>query len=395
MAARSDSVSSTLYRIVIHKKNVAAPFEALAACLFLGILVLASGCRKNEESRITPSQIHQIARDLAAAASTAVPPGTPVKLRQSASRQQPGATDYLRVVLKNDSSPDANRATVAKLIQTLNAAATRDHLTQDPPVPSGNQLDFQFRHAGVPVVQVEIVTRSTLAPTVGVNKTEGNAADARLAIIIDDLGSDRAAAEQVLALGFPLTISVLPSHEHSAEIAQEAHRRGFQVLLHLPMQSVANETPEAKELRPGMSAPEVAALLDQFLQNVPDVAGVNNHQGSQATADAALMDELMPVLREHQLFYVDSRTTAATVAYETAQDFGVRSAFRNVPFLDDVAEVAAVRKQLDLAIRGAREKGEAVAIGHPHAATLRALREVLPTAHARGIRLVPASELVH
>jgi len=55
----------------------------------------------------------------------------------------------------------------------------------------------------------------------------------------------------------------------------------------------------------------------------------------------------MPVLRDRHLFYVDSRTTAATVAYDTARDFGVRSAFRNVPFLDDVAEVAAVRKQLD------------------------------------------------
>jgi len=144
-----------------------------------------------------------------------------------------------------------------------------------------------------------------------------------------------------------------------------------------------------------MPAPEVAVMVDQFLQNVPDAAGVNNHQGSQATADAALMDELMPVLRERHLFYVDSRTTAATVAYETAQDFGVRSAFRNVPFLDDVAQVAAVRKQLELSLRGAREKGEAVAIGHPHPATLQALREVLPQAQAQGVRLVPASELTH
>ena len=202
-------------------------------------------------------------------------------------------------------------------------------------------------------------------------------------------------AESVFALGYPLTISVLPNHEHSSEIAKEAHRRGFQVMLHLPMQSIANETPESLELHPGMPAPEVAALVDQFLQNVPDAVGVNNHQGSQATADAALMDELMPVLRDHQLFYVDSRTTVTTVAYETAQDFGVRSAFRNVPFLDDIAEVAAVRKQLELAIRGAREKGEAVAIGHPHSATLQALHEVLPKAQAQGVSLVQASQLVH
>ncbi|HEX8765873.1 MAG TPA: divergent polysaccharide deacetylase family protein, partial [Candidatus Acidoferrum sp.] len=123
--------------------------------------------------------------------------------------------------------------------------------------------------------------------------------------------------------------------------------------------------------------------------------GVNNHQGSGATSDTALMRELMPVLRDRHLFYIDSRTTAATVAYETAQSSRVPSAFRNVPFLDDVTEVAAVRKQLELAFDGAREKGEAVAIGHPHPATLEALREVLPNAQAQGVRLAFASELVH
>jgi polysaccharide deacetylase 2 family uncharacterized protein YibQ len=246
----------------------------------------------------------------------------------------------------------------------------------------------------VPAIEVEIVTRAP-ASSAGAKSSSGKVANARLAIIIDDLGGDRAAAEAVFALGYPLTVSVLPNHEHSVDIAKEAHRRGFQVMLHLPMQSVANETPEAQELHPGMAGPEVAALVDQFLQNVPDAAGVNNHQGSQATADSALMDALMPVLRDHHLFYVDSRTTAATVAYDTAQDFGVRSAFRNVPFLDDVAEVAAVRKQLELALRGAREKREAVAIGHPHAATLQALREVLPRAQEQGVHLELASELVH
>jgi polysaccharide deacetylase 2 family uncharacterized protein YibQ len=278
-----------------------------------------------------------------------------------------------------------------KIERSLSAVATHNGLTKKP-LLCREGLCFQYVKSGIQTHVIYFHVRQKLA--------QGSANDARssnpkLAIILDDLGSDRAAAESVFALGYPLTISVLPNHQHSSEIANEAHRRGFEVMLHLPMQSVANETPEARELHPGMPAPEVAALVDQFLQNVPDAAGVNNHQGSQATADSALMDELMPVLRDRHLFYVDSRTTAATVAYDTAQDFGVRSAFRNVPFLDDVAEVAAIRKQLELALRGAREKGEAVAIGHPRPATLRALSEVLPQAQAQGVRLVPASELVH
>jgi polysaccharide deacetylase 2 family uncharacterized protein YibQ len=392
VSRQPDSVQASPHCFRI-KINGSTSFARLGICFLLA--VLSSGCKKNEANRLTPAHVHQITRALAAAASAAVPAGTTIKLPQGASSQQPGNTDYLRIVLKNHSSADTHRAAVARLLQSLGTVATQNHLTQDPPTQTGDLLHIKLRHSGVPALEIEIVTRATPASIVGAKNSNGKVADARLAIIIDDLGSDRAAADAVFALGYPLTVSVLPNHEHSMDIAKEAHRRGFQVMLHLPMQSVAGETPEAQELRPGMPAPEVTALIDQFLQNVPDVAGVNNHQGSQATADTALMDELMPVLRDRNLFYVDSRTTAATVAYDTAQDFGVRSAFRNVPFLDDVAEVAAVRRQLELAMRGAREKGEAVSIGHPHPATLQALREVLPRAQEQGVRLVLASELVH
>jgi uncharacterized protein len=392
VAWQPDAVQASPHSFRI-KINCSTSFACLGICFLLA--VFSGGCKKNEANRLTPAQIHRITRDLAAAASAAVPAGTPVKFRQGASSQQPGNMDYLRIVLKNDSSADTRRVAVARLLQSLGTVATQNHLTQDAPTQTGDLLTFKLRHSGVPALEIEIVTRATPASIAGAKNSTGEIADARLAIIIDDLGSDRAAADAIFALGYPLTVSVLPNHEHSVDIATEAHRRGFQVMLHLPMQSVANETPEAQELHPGMPAREVAALIDQFLQNVPDVAGVNNHQGSQATTDAALMDELMPVLRDRNLFYVDSRTTAATVAYDTAQDFGVRSAFRNVPFLDDVAEVAAVRKQLELALRGTREKGEAVAIGHPHPATLQALREVLPRAQEQGVRLVLASELVH
>jgi polysaccharide deacetylase 2 family uncharacterized protein YibQ len=234
---------------------------------------------------------------------------------------------------------------------------------------------------------------STSAP--GKAFPQRKSGEAKLAILLDDLGSDRAVAEQIFALHFPITISVLPEHAQSVEIAEEAQRRGYEVMLHLPMQSVGKNQPESKELQPGMPAANVASLLEQFLGEVPGVKGVNNHQGSQATADAALMSELMPVLRQHNLFYVDSRTTVATVAYDAARKEGVLAAFRNVPFLDDVENVAAIEKQIALAIRGSREKGEAIAIGHPHPATLQALRVMLPKAKAQGVKLVFVSEIVH
>jgi len=216
----------------------------------------------------------------------------------------------------------------------------------------------------------------------------------RLAIILDDLGNDRQAADAVFALDYPLTISVLPYHAHSTEIAEEARRRGLGVMLHLPMRAVANERPEAHQLETGMSGEEVARALGGMLLSVPTASGVNNHEGSLATSDARLMGELMPLLKQRDLFFVDSRTTAATVAFEEAERAGVRSGFRNVPFLDDVEDVGAIRKQLELAFRGAKEKGAAIAIGHPHAETLRALKEELARAEGEGVHLVFVSELV-
>jgi hypothetical protein len=304
--------------------------------------------------------------------------------------------DHLFVVLPAGASEQTQREALARLVQSLDRIATTNHLSRDEGTRSGALLRIDYRSAGTITNSVHIIVpRAARAASLVTPRQGEKNGTARLAIILDDLGSDRAAADAIFALPYPLTISVLPHHAHSVEIAEQAHRRGYEVLLHLPMQSVGNETPEAQELHPGMPADDIPVLFEHMIESVPNATGVNNHQGSEATADAALMEELMPVLEKWNLFYVDSRTTAATVAYDTAQRLGVRSAFRNVPFLDDVREVSAVRKQIELALRGAKEKGEAIAIGHPHQATLEALSEVLPQAEARGVRLVYASDLVH
>lgn len=217
----------------------------------------------------------------------------------------------------------------------------------------------------------------------------------RLAIIIDDLGEDPAAADKVLALPFPLSASVLPHLPYSSEIAEQAFRRGDQVLLHLPMQAESESVKQEKtELRVGMTSSEVQYLLSDMLATVPHAVGVNNHEGSRATADPALMAELMPVLRTRNLFFIDSRTTAATVAFESAERAGVLTASRKV-FLDDTPTREAVLEQLNLAARDAERNGSAIAIGHPHPATIAALARGIPPIEARGIRMVFASTLVH
>ncbi len=214
-----------------------------------------------------------------------------------------------------------------------------------------------------------------------------------LAIIVDDLGYDPSAARAVFAIPARVSVAVLPNLPESSAIAEEAHRRGIEVLLHLPMESVAGEDKAEKiELHVGEPAAEVARVVDQMLATVPYAAGVNNHQGSRATADPALMASLASALRSRGLFFIDSRTSPGSRAFDAALRAGVPAAARNI-FLDDDELASAIRRQLERAERVAREQGMCVAIGHPHGATLDVLSEMLPEVEARGVRLVSASEV--
>jgi polysaccharide deacetylase 2 family uncharacterized protein YibQ len=359
------------------------------------LIACATGCNRGPKKRLTEEDIHRITREFVFAANSAAPRGSEVHGEVGAFDKVANSSDLVEIHIFIKRQGKDYPPAVSRLIDELNGIARARGLTPDQ-TESGDAIYISYRHAGVTTHTVHIhfagstdISRdSDSAPATSDNQAP------RLAIILDDLGNDSGAAKAVFAMPYPLTISVLPNQTHSAEIAQQAQRHGDQVMLHLPMQSLAKEHPEAQELHGGMSRADISRLVSQFLNEIPGVVGVNNHQGSASTADRKLMAELMPVLREHKLFYVDSRTSSATVAYDTAQRFGVRAAFRNVPFLDDVEDVSAVRKQIEIAIAGAARKKDAIAIGHAHPSTLEALKETLPQAKSYGVKLVFASELV-
>jgi hypothetical protein len=373
-------------------RKTRSTYFSRSAFFFLVVsIICATGCKKSEKP-LPPAKIHALTREFASAARNAAPADTQIRI---AFRSADG-TDHVEVAVNSRGNPAA-RAQAFRILQALDSTAVSGGLTQDTLAERAGVLSLVFRHRGIPThtVEVDFPAKSAERSGGAEQVSAGAPGQAKLAILLDDLGSDRAPAEEIFALPYALTISVLPEHAHSVDIAEEAGRRGYEVMLHLPMQSVGNDQGEKQQLHSGMADSQVSALVDQFLSEVPGAQGVNNHQGSQATSDPALMAELMHALHERRVFYVDSRTTAATVAYDTARQEGVPTAFRNVPFLDDVENVGAIEKQLVLALRGAREKGEAIAIGHPHAATLDALRVMLPKAQSEGVRLVFVSELVH
>ncbi|HZV59387.1 MAG TPA: divergent polysaccharide deacetylase family protein [Candidatus Eremiobacteraceae bacterium] len=372
-----------------------SPFLKIVALLCI-FIAGATGCHRGRQKRLTEEDIHRITREFVFAANSAAPRGSEVHGEVGAFDKVANSFDLVEIHIFSKRKGKEYPPAVSRLLDELNGIATAHGLTPDPQTENGDAIFLSYRHAGVVTHTVhihfagstDISRNSDSAPATSDNQAP------RLAIILDDLGNDSAAAQAVFAMPYPLTISVLPNQTHSAEIAQQARRRGDEVMLHLPMQSLAKEHPEAQELHGGMSRADISRLVSQFLKEVPGVIGVNNHQGSASTADKKLMAKLMPVLKEHKLFYVDSRTSAATVAFDTAQRFGVRAAFRNVPFLDDVENVSAVRKQIEIAIADTARKKDAIAIGHAHPSTLEALKETLPLAKAHGVKLVFASELV-
>ncbi|MEP6800287.1 MAG: divergent polysaccharide deacetylase family protein [Acidobacteriota bacterium] len=216
-----------------------------------------------------------------------------------------------------------------------------------------------------------------------------------IAILIDDLGNDTAAVDRIAGWRFAVSAAVLPGLPASENTARALERSGKQVLLHLPM-----EPRGFPGVRPGpgvvlrsQSDEEIASTLRSDLETVPGAVGVNNHMGSAATADMRVMRAVAGVLAARGLFFVDSRTTGATVALEAAREARIRSASRRV-FLDDVQKEGAIEESLTELIAHAKTDGSAIAIGHPYATTLTVLDRELPKLSARGVRLVKISELV-
>ena len=215
------------------------------------------------------------------------------------------------------------------------------------------------------------------------------------AIIIDDLGENLEAAHQVLALPYSLTFSVLPHLRDSVETALEAGRTGHEVMLHLPMEPEAGShtAPGEGEIRIGMTSFEIEHILESDLASVPHAVGVNNHMGSRATADPRLMAAVMRSLAGHHLYFVDSRTTAASVALEAARQQGLPSFYRSV-FLDDTKSVPYTLGQLRRFRRILQDRGAAMAIGHPYPTTITALAKFLPQLERDDVELSPASQLL-
>ena len=217
--------------------------------------------------------------------------------------------------------------------------------------------------------------------------------DPRIALVIDDLGRSVQDVRRLSRLGVPVTYAVLPFETLTPEVVAEVRRLGGELVLHLPMEGRDGANPGPGALRVGMPAGELVAATRAALEAVPGAVGVNNHMGSVLSADASSMRAVLREIAGDGVYFLDSRTTAESVAYPAARELGIAAAERDV-FLDGELTEEAVREQFRRLLDVARDEGSGIAIGHPHEVTLGVLEEEVPRAEAAGFRFVEVSALL-
>ncbi|MEZ4598987.1 MAG: divergent polysaccharide deacetylase family protein [Syntrophotaleaceae bacterium] len=217
----------------------------------------------------------------------------------------------------------------------------------------------------------------------------------KLAIIVDDLGADLGTAKALLKIDLPLTFAVMPHVGKSREVAQLAHSRKREVMLHIPMepQSYPAADPGRGALFNRLSRRELEERMAGYLKEIPHVVGGNNHMGSSFTENQDGMAVVFESLGKRKLFFIDSRTTPRSVAPGVARQAGIPFAARDV-FLDNVRDVEAISREIRKLAGLARRNGQAIGICHPYPQTIEALSREAETLRMQGIEVVPASSLV-
>ncbi len=217
----------------------------------------------------------------------------------------------------------------------------------------------------------------------------------KVAIVIDDLGGEDKISQELLRWDLPITFSILPFAPFSKTLAGEAHRKGKEVILHLPMEprGYPQTRPGEGVLLEEMNERRLLHQLSKDIEAVPYIIGVSNHMGSRLMEDPEKMKIVFSELKRRGLFFLDSRTTPQTIGLQVAQSVGLKATERSI-FIDHSSTEEDIKQQLEQLIQLSLSKGKAIGIGHPHPSTLKLLKEMVPKMKEKGIEIVPLSAVI-
>lgn len=218
-----------------------------------------------------------------------------------------------------------------------------------------------------------------------------SAESVKVAIVIDDMGY-RYTDKQALSLPGNVTYAILPHTTYGKKLATQANQQQNDVIIHIPM-----EADNRKRLGPGaltsaMNEQAIYKSLTDSFDDIPFAIGINNHMGSYLTKLYKPMKWTMSFLKERELLFLDSKTSAKSQAVQAAIDMGVPVNSRHV-FLDNELTNHYITKQFEHFIRYAKKQKFAIAIAHPHPETVKVLTKLIPTLKENNIDLVPLSSL--
>lgn len=206
-------------------------------------------------------------------------------------------------------------------------------------------------------------------------------------LIIDDLGYAKTMDKKFIDLNYPnIVFSFLPDATFTPYLSNYAHQNGKTLLIHMPMEANQEVKQERSTLKISMSGEEIFANLDYAFSRIPNAVGLNGHQGSLFTSDRESMKILMQWLDTKGLYFIDSRTTKYTQAAKVANEYKIPNISRQV-FLDHKTDEASIKKEWQRLLRISKKYGNAIAIAHPHATTLKVLQEELPKLKNQNVKI--------
>ncbi|MGB5866283.1 MAG: divergent polysaccharide deacetylase family protein [Arcobacteraceae bacterium] len=222
-----------------------------------------------------------------------------------------------------------------------------------------------------PIIQQDTIKKEEVIPKIKAKKEVSN--KPKLAIIIDDMTTQHQ-INSVLNLGYTVNMAFLPptsGHRNSAKITQSLENI---YMIHLPLQASNSRYEEENTLHINDSITTIENRIKYLRTLYPNTQYLNNHTGSKFTSNQAAMDKLFEVLKRYNYTFIDSRTTAKSVAEKSSKKYGVKMFSRNI-FLDNKKDKTYIQNQLKKAIKSAKKNGMAIAIGHPYSITFQTLKE--------------------